>query len=147
MLITGNQQLLRKTSRMALVRMLTHAPPLSRADLAVALGLSKSNISPLVRERVDGRWLNQTELVVTGCRGFAQALIGSGFLANGTRGDAPAKRRKALDKLFAAARAGVGSVHKALRSAGRHLGELLNNLWVSFDPTRIAPRRPRVVNE
>jgi predicted NBD/HSP70 family sugar kinase len=69
MLITGDQQLLRQINRMALVRMLAHEPQLSRADLAVALGLTKSTVGLLVRELVEEGWLNESEMVTTGSLG------------------------------------------------------------------------------
>ncbi len=69
MLITGDQQLLRQMNRMALVRRLCHESELSRADLAVALGLTKSTVSLLVRELVDEGWLNESEMVTTGSLG------------------------------------------------------------------------------
>ena len=72
-----------------------------------------------------------------GRRGCAEALIGLRALAGGAPGDAPAKNKKALDKLFAAVDAGDSAARKAVQAAGRHLGMLLNNLWVSYDPMRI----------
>jgi predicted NBD/HSP70 family sugar kinase len=72
-----------------------------------------------------------------GRRGCAEALIGLRALAGGAPGDAPAKRRRALDKLFAAVDAGDSGARKAVQVAGKHLGMLLNNLWVSYDPMRM----------
>jgi predicted NBD/HSP70 family sugar kinase len=69
MLITGDQQLLRQMNRMALVRRLAHEPQLSRADLAVELGLTKSTVGLLVKELVEEGWLNESELVSTGSLG------------------------------------------------------------------------------
>jgi predicted NBD/HSP70 family sugar kinase len=72
-----------------------------------------------------------------GRRGCAEALIGLRALAGGAPGDAPSKSRKALDKLFSAVDAGNPAALKSVQAAGMHLGMLLNNLWVSFDPMRI----------
>ncbi|MDP4355061.1 winged helix-turn-helix domain-containing protein, partial [Escherichia coli] len=53
----GSQQLLKVINRMALVRHLCAHPGLSRADLAGAVGLTKSTVSLLVRELVAEGWL------------------------------------------------------------------------------------------
>jgi predicted NBD/HSP70 family sugar kinase len=62
----GNQQLLKHINRMALVRHLCAHPGLSRADLANAVGLTKSTVSLLVRELLDEGWLVEHEVVATG---------------------------------------------------------------------------------
>lgn len=72
-----------------------------------------------------------------GRRGCAEALIGLRALVGGAPGGAPSKSKKALDKLFAAVDAGDANAVKAVQAAGKHLGMLLNNLWVSYDPMRI----------
>jgi predicted NBD/HSP70 family sugar kinase len=72
-----------------------------------------------------------------GRRGCAEALIGLRALVGSAPGEAPAKTKKALDKLFAAVDAADSSALKAVQVAGQHLGVLLNNLWVSYDPMRI----------
>lgn len=69
MLVTGDQQLLRQINRMVLVRKLLREPALSRADLAEAVGLTKSTVSLLVRELVEEGWFSESELVVTGSLG------------------------------------------------------------------------------
>ena len=69
MLVTGDQQLLRQINRMVLVRKLLSKSELSRADLAEAVGLTKSTVSVLVRELVDEGWFSESELVVTGSLG------------------------------------------------------------------------------
>jgi len=69
MLITGDQQLLKQLNRMALVRKLCHYSELSRADLAEAIGLTKSTVSLLVRELIDEGWLQESELLITGSLG------------------------------------------------------------------------------
>ena len=62
----GSQQLLKVINRMALVRHLCANPGLSRADLAVAVGLTKSTVSLLVRELIAEGWLAEREVVATG---------------------------------------------------------------------------------
>ncbi|MGQ3052961.1 MAG: ROK family protein [Roseateles sp.] len=62
----GSQQLLKVINRMALVRHLCAHPGLSRADLAGAIGLTKSTVSLLVRELILEGWLAEREVVATG---------------------------------------------------------------------------------
>jgi predicted NBD/HSP70 family sugar kinase len=62
----GSQQLLKVINRMALVRHLCAHPGLSRADLAGAVGLTKSTVSGLVRELILEGWLVEREVVATG---------------------------------------------------------------------------------
>jgi len=62
----GNQQLLKDINRMALVRQLFANPGLSRADLAVAVGVTKSTVSQIVRELLEEGWLGEREVVATG---------------------------------------------------------------------------------
>jgi len=62
----GNQQLLKVVNRMALVRRMCASPGLSRADLATAVGLTKSTVSLLVRELIEEGWLVEREIVATG---------------------------------------------------------------------------------
>jgi predicted NBD/HSP70 family sugar kinase len=69
MQITGDQQLLKQMNRMVLVRKLCRQPELSRADLAAAVGLTKSTVSLLVRELVDEGWFSESDLVSTGSLG------------------------------------------------------------------------------
>ena len=69
MLVTGDQQLLRQINRMVLVRKLLSESELSRADLAEAVGLTKSTVSLLVRELVEEGWFSESELLVTGSLG------------------------------------------------------------------------------
>jgi predicted NBD/HSP70 family sugar kinase len=63
---TGNQQLLKDINRMALVRHLFSHPGFSRADLATAIGLTKSTVSLIVRELLEEGWLVEREIVATG---------------------------------------------------------------------------------
>jgi len=51
---------------MALVRQLFGHPGMSRADLAVAVGLTKSTVSQIVRELLEEGWLAERDVVVTG---------------------------------------------------------------------------------
>ncbi len=69
MQITGDQQLLKEINRMALVCHLCSHPGLSRADMALALGLTKSTVSLLVRELMEQGWILEREMVVTGSLG------------------------------------------------------------------------------
>lgn len=62
----GHQQLLKGINRMTLVRHLCANPGLSRADLAVAVQLTKSTVSMLVRELIEEGWLVEREVVATG---------------------------------------------------------------------------------
>lgn len=62
----GNQHLLKDINRMALVRHLCANPGLSRADLASAVGLTKSTVTQLVRELLTEGWLVEREVVATG---------------------------------------------------------------------------------
>lgn len=64
--VAGSQQLLKEINRMALVRHLCVNPGLSRADLANAVGLTKSTVSLLVRELLVEGWLLEREVVATG---------------------------------------------------------------------------------
>jgi len=63
---TGHQQLLKDINRMALVRSLCAKPGQSRADLAAAVGLTKSTVTMLVRELLAEGWLLEREVVATG---------------------------------------------------------------------------------
>jgi len=65
----GSQQLLKVINRMALVRHLCANPGLSRADLAVAVGLTKSTVGLLARELIAEGWLVEREIVATGDMG------------------------------------------------------------------------------
>ncbi|MDQ7989154.1 MAG: ROK family transcriptional regulator [Candidatus Dactylopiibacterium sp.] len=69
MAISGDQRLLKKINRMALIRLLRERPGLSRADLAIGSGLTKSTVSLLVQELIDEHWLREDEVLVTGSIG------------------------------------------------------------------------------
>ncbi|HEY4082541.1 MAG TPA: ROK family transcriptional regulator [Burkholderiaceae bacterium] len=62
----GNQHLHKHINRMALVRQLCSSPGLSRADLAAAVGLTKSTVSLLIAELINEGWLVEREIVATG---------------------------------------------------------------------------------
>ncbi|MEV4779557.1 ROK family transcriptional regulator [Burkholderia sp. LMU1-1-1.1] len=75
-----------------------------------------------------------------GRRGCADALIGMRAVTDqvygkpgkaGGSGDSGPER---LERLFAQAEAGEADARRAVEAAGRHMGVLLNNLWVAFDP-------------
>lgn len=66
---TGSQQLLKNLNRMALVRKVCATEGLSRADLATAVGLTKSTVSLLVRDLIADGWLIEREVVATGDMG------------------------------------------------------------------------------
>ncbi len=69
MAITGDQRLLKRINRMALVRLVRSRPGLSRADLAEETGLTKSTVSLLAQELIDEGWLQEKEVLVTGSIG------------------------------------------------------------------------------
>lgn len=69
MAITGDQRLLKRINRMAIVRLVRARPGLSRADLAVETGLTKSTVSLLVQELVEEGWLREEDVLVTGAIG------------------------------------------------------------------------------
>jgi predicted NBD/HSP70 family sugar kinase len=63
------QQLLKSINRMALVRQLCTQPGMSRAELATAVGLTKSTVSLLVRDLLAEGWLLERDVVATGDMG------------------------------------------------------------------------------
>jgi predicted NBD/HSP70 family sugar kinase len=67
--ITGDQQLLKQINRMALVCYVGSHPGFSRADLAQALGLTKSTVSLLVSELIDQGWILERDMRITGSLG------------------------------------------------------------------------------
>jgi predicted NBD/HSP70 family sugar kinase len=64
--VAGNQLLLKGVNRMAVVRRLCVRPGLSRSDLSVALGLTRSTVTTLVRELLAEGWLMERGVVSTG---------------------------------------------------------------------------------
>lgn len=69
MAITGDQRLLKRINRMALVRLVRSQPGLSRAELSTETGLTKSTVSLLVQELIDDGWLREDTVLVTGAIG------------------------------------------------------------------------------
>jgi predicted NBD/HSP70 family sugar kinase len=69
MTLTGDQHLVKRINRMALVRLLREEPGLSRADLSTHSGLTKSTISILAKELIDEGWLLEEEAQHTGSLG------------------------------------------------------------------------------
>jgi len=75
-----------------------------------------------------------------GRRGCADALIGMRALMDqvygqpGPAGELDDRGPERLERLFGQAGAGEPAACRAVEAAGRHLGVLLNNLWVAFDP-------------
>jgi predicted NBD/HSP70 family sugar kinase len=69
MAITGDQRLLKRINRMALVRLVRSQPGLSRAELSSLTGLTKSTVSLLVQELIDDGWLCEDSILVTGAIG------------------------------------------------------------------------------
>src|SRR5512142_2710347 len=59
--MTGDQSLLKRINRMALVRLVKAEPGLSRVDLANRTGLTKTTVGMLVQELIDEGWLHQNE--------------------------------------------------------------------------------------
>ncbi len=141
---TGHQQLLKRINRMALVRHLCVNPALSRADLATAVGLTKSTVSMLVRELIDEGWLQEREVVVTGDRGrrptplfidptrmlLLGAEVGVGVIrivATSLTGDVLATHQIEMDARPAAPEAihqlaqGLSQLHQQLQGEGRQV--------------------------
>jgi predicted NBD/HSP70 family sugar kinase len=69
MAITGDQSFLKNINRMAMIRLIRGQPGLSRADLALNTGLTKSTVSQLVQELIDEGWLAEDDALVTGSIG------------------------------------------------------------------------------
>jgi len=59
---TGDQQLVKRINRSALLRLLRAQPGLSRAQLAHESGLTKSTVSLLARELIDEGWLAEDKI-------------------------------------------------------------------------------------
>ncbi len=59
--MTGNQSLLKRINRMALVRLIKAEPGLSRVGLAHRTGLTKAAVGMLVQELIEEGWLRQGE--------------------------------------------------------------------------------------
>lgn len=59
--MAGDQSLLKRINRLALVRLVRSEPGLSRVDLAKRTGLTKATVGILVQELIDEGWLCQRE--------------------------------------------------------------------------------------
>lgn len=133
----SQQQLLKDINRMALVRCLCAQPGLSRADLAGAVGITKSTVSLLVRELVAEGWMVESEVVATGDLGRRPTplfidpsrllLLGAEVdiesvraVATSLTGEVRARARAALDPAKGA-RAGVGVLAHTLLRLRRQL--------------------------
>ena len=139
--MTGNQSLLKRINRMALVRLIKAEPGLSRVELARRTGLTKATVGLLVQELIGEGWLCQSEpsggggvgrrpvpLALDGRRvGLLGAEIGVDYLnvvACDLRGERVWSRRvsyRAGEVGRAVRRVGalLGKAHSALRREGR----------------------------
>lgn len=59
---TGDQQLVKRINRSVLLRLIRSEPGLSRAQLALKSGLTKSTVSTAVRELLDEGWLTEDSI-------------------------------------------------------------------------------------
>lgn len=62
----GDQRLLKNMNRLALLRLLRGEPGISRAEMAVQTGLTRSTVSVLIKELIDEGWLEEDSAHVTG---------------------------------------------------------------------------------
>jgi len=62
----GDQRLLKSMNRLALLRLLRGEPGISRAEMAVQTGLTRSTVSVLIKELIDEGWLEEDSAHVTG---------------------------------------------------------------------------------
>ncbi|MBV7539322.1 ROK family transcriptional regulator [Duganella sp. sic0402] len=69
-----------------------------------------------------------------GRHGCADALIGLRALMDEVYGRQQPASQQQLERLFQQAEADDAGALRAVEAAGRHMGVLLNNLWVAFDP-------------
>ena len=67
--VIGDQRLVKHINRMALLRLLRGDAGLSRADLAVRSGLTRSTVSVLTNELIEEGWLEESPAQVTGLPG------------------------------------------------------------------------------
>jgi predicted NBD/HSP70 family sugar kinase len=63
--MTGDQSLLKRLNRAALVRLIKAQPGLSRVDLAKRTGLTKTTVGALVQELIEEGWLRQSVPLVS----------------------------------------------------------------------------------
>jgi predicted NBD/HSP70 family sugar kinase len=69
-----------------------------------------------------------------GRHGCADALIGLQALMDEVYGGQQPSTPQQLERLFTEVERGDTAAGAAVEDAGRHMGVLLNNLWVAFDP-------------
>jgi predicted NBD/HSP70 family sugar kinase len=141
--LSGDQRLLKRLNRMALVRLVKAEPGLSRADLAARAGLTKATVGTLVQELIDEGWLWQGEgqaspgagrrplpLAIDGERlGLIGAEVGVDYLnvvATSLQGDLLASRLVAFQHVDARASARslaamIVEAHAGLRARGRRV--------------------------
>src|SRR5262245_41299248 len=74
--VTGDQRLVKHINRMALLRVLRGEPGLSRADLSVRSGLTRSTVGLLIRELLEEGWLVEDAACVTRARGRRPTPLG-----------------------------------------------------------------------
>jgi DNA-binding MarR family transcriptional regulator len=67
--VIADQHLVKNMNRMVLLRLLRGEPGVSRADLAVRSGLTRSTVSVLIKELIDEGWLVESAAHVTGTPG------------------------------------------------------------------------------
>lgn len=70
---TGDQQLVKRINRSVLLRLVRAQPGLSRAQVALQSGLTKSTVSTAVRELLDEGWLTETPAPATSRSSLAAA--------------------------------------------------------------------------
>lgn len=137
----GHQQVLKGINKMSLVRHLCTHPGLSRADLAVAVDLTKSTVSLLVRELLEEGWLLEREVVATGDLGRRPTplfidparlvLVGAEVGIDGAR----AVATSLTGEVLARARSGYGTAASAKACLGV-LATVILKLLKQLDATR-----------
>ncbi|MGC3996502.1 MAG: ROK family transcriptional regulator [Anaeromyxobacter sp.] len=139
--MAGDQSLLKRINRVALVRLVKAGPGLSRVDLAKRTGLTKTTVGMLVQELIDEGWLVQSEPAPGGGvgrrpspitldpsrLGLLGAEVGVDYLnavACNLLGEVLASRmvpytHRDVGRTLRALAGLVGEVHGALREGGR----------------------------
>jgi len=80
--LTGDQRFVKHINRIAVLRLLREEPGLSRVDLAMRSGLTKSTVSLLSKELIDEGWLAEDQVQATGALGRRPTplrLVGRGL--------------------------------------------------------------------
>jgi hypothetical protein len=117
--VASNQLLLKGANRMTVMRRLCACPGMSRSELAVALGLTRSTVTTLVRELLADGWLMQRGVAATGEVGRRPTPL---FID-------PQRL------LLLGAEVGVGRLRVVSTSL---TGEVLDRMTVGFDPAASA---------